>query len=172
MGILGIATTAGLRAFSILPEVKDMDEAPLQGYIDRAEWALSRKYDYDTTNPSYAGMMKIAVFLLTENMVLKGLPSYRRSMLVDIVSERIGTYSYTRGTPGQGTVKMYADGMDDEIYAIARALATKGDVETSYTHVFVRQTFIVDKSGVRWYLPEDEDLKTKTQIQDPPLPFP
>lgn len=168
MGVLNLATPASARAFSELPEVDNMGDTPLQGYIDRAEWILSRSCDYDSTLASYTTMMTLAVHLLTENLVLKNLPSYRRSRVVNIVSERIGTYSYTRGQ-GSDAVYMYSNGMDDEIYAITRGFCTKGDVEVSSSHVFLRRYYVIDKSGNRYYFNENEQLG-ENELEDPSLP--
>lgn len=171
MGVLAITDKTKVRAFTNLPEVSALGDPQLDLYINRAEFIISRLYDYDNTLSGYAAYMEIAANLLVENLVVLNTPTFKRSSAAQMRSEQIGSYSYTRGS-SEGDVIEAA--MTEEIMTYLRAFRSGAngsqDIRREMTHVFPPRRIVADsgKSGVGYMLPEGEYLPdTWEQKPDP-----
>jgi hypothetical protein len=170
MGVLGLTDIAKVQAFSNLPEVASIDPVKLQTYIDRAEFIASRLFDYDNTLPAYALQMEYAIDMLVENMVIQGIPSFKRSGIAKMRSEQIGSYSYTMKDETKGGANWLLQYMTEEVWFILNAYkaGTSPHNALHTTHVFIPRTAKIDDTGVHYFIPEDETVNPINQ--DPPNP--
>ncbi len=167
-GVLGLTTSVKVRQFSNLPEVTAMRDPILDVYINRAEFIISRMYDYDNTLSGYVQYMEYAADMLTENLVVMNTPQFRRSSLAKLIAESIGTYSYKKGTPGANAQDPNA-ALTEEIMGMLKAytLGNTG-VPFSTTLVFVRRSESFDNTGIKYAVPDD--ITTDILRQDPAIP--
>lgn len=103
------ATPKEVRARTSFPEVAALDDEKLMGYIERAEsWihrVTGRKFR-DETDPDILSDLRTATVLLVEYIWYNDHPDVREGALSQLESEKIGSYSYKVGGPGDTIQEM------------------------------------------------------------------
>lgn len=97
---MAFATVEEVRDQTTFGEVSALSDAKLQGYIERANAYLRRTSgDYRTaTDEDLLTDLKRVTILLVEYIWFLDQPEVKESNMSGLQSERIGSYSYTKGT--------------------------------------------------------------------------
>jgi hypothetical protein len=107
-GPIGVLNVDYVREMTDFPALANLSDLKIGGLIFRAEAMLQRLADryggWASGIPNFVQNQTTAARLLLEEIWMRSLPSARMSQALGLMSEKIGTYSYSRRARGQGQV--------------------------------------------------------------------
>jgi hypothetical protein len=132
---LSFGTIQGFKTFTKLSGVEAAPDPLVQSYLDRANSYMNRLGTFcSDQGSSYTGDMTVGIYLLAELFWSKSSESVVNAITGPYKSERIGTYSYDKGSAAQ---KQIFNPMDDfEIASIVNTYLCVDEVNMIRTVVF------------------------------------